>query len=187
MAWLDALPVATVAGLIFCLRIVDVSFGTLRTISVVHGRVRLSVVLGFFEVLVWITAVSQVITRINQSPLLVLAYPAGFAAGNAVGILLERRLRLGSCVVRIITATQPEAIAAALRSAGHDVTTFAGQGASGPRTLIYTTSLRRDLADLIRRARAVDPSLTFAVERFSETSATPLPHATGWRGVLKMK
>ena len=187
MAWLEALPVAAVAVLIFFLRIVDVSFGTLRTISVVHGRVRVSVVLGFFEVLVWITAVSQVITRINQSPVLLLAYPAGFAAGNAVGILLERRLRLGSCVVRIITARDPGEMAAALRAAGHDVTTFAGQGGGGPRTLIYTTCPRRELADLIARARDRDPALTFAVERFSETSDTPLPHATGWRGMLKMK
>ena len=86
------LPAWALAGTIFLLRIIDVSLGTMRTITVVNGRLRLSVALGFFEVLVWVTAVSQVILRLRDHPILVLAYAAGFAAGNAVGILLERKL-----------------------------------------------------------------------------------------------
>ncbi len=109
----------------------DVSLGTLRTISVVHGRTRVSVVLGFFEVLVWVTAVSQVITRLDESPWLAVAYAGGFAAGNAVGIALEKRLKLGSVVVRIITAHQGRRDRRLPQGCGQTVTTFAARATPG--------------------------------------------------------
>jgi len=68
----------------FGIRIVNVSIGTLRTITVVQGRLKLSVVLGFFEVLIWITALSQVLVGASTNPVLILAYAGGFAGGNAV-------------------------------------------------------------------------------------------------------
>jgi uncharacterized protein YebE (UPF0316 family) len=55
---LDALPLWAIALIIFGLRIFDVRLGTFRTISVVHGRVRLAVLLGFFEIAIWVTAIS---------------------------------------------------------------------------------------------------------------------------------
>ena len=101
---MDKLSVWTLAVLIFCLRITDVSLGTIRTIAVVNGRMRLSVLLGFFEVLVWITGISQLIFRLQEHPLLVVAYAGGFAAGNAVGIAVERKVALGHCVIRMISS-----------------------------------------------------------------------------------
>ncbi len=186
MSLLAQLSIPALALLVFGLRIVDVSLGTLRTISVVHGRVRISVAVGFVEVLIWITAISQVISRVNESPLLLLAYAGGFAAGSAGGIALERTLRLGRCVVRIISEGRGTDIADVLRTAGHSVTTFRGEGEGGARLLIYTTCRRRDLGYLLDRARALDPSLYYAVERFSETSEPQLP-TPGWRAVFKMK
>ena len=187
MTFLDTLPVPLLALLIFLLRIVDVSLGTMRTISVIQGRIPLAVGLGFIEVLVWITAVAQTITSIRTSPMLLLAFPAGFAAGNAVGIALERRISLGWSVLRIITAGTGSALVARLGELGRDVTTFAGVGPDGPRTLIYTTARRRDVPDLLASLRAIDPGLYFAADRYSETSDAVLPHATGWRAFLKMK
>ncbi|MGD8727180.1 MAG: DUF5698 domain-containing protein [Gemmatimonadales bacterium] len=188
MEFIDSMPLWGVALSIFLLRIVDVSLGTIRTVFVVQGRVVISVLIGFVEVLVWVTAVSQVITRIHESPLLVVAFAAGFAAGNACGIKLERQLALGSCVVRMITKNGGGEIARALREAGHTVTTFEGQGADGHYTLVYTACPRRKLPAAVRAAKDLDPDLFFAVDRFSESwSTTPLPHPTGWRSVFKKK
>lgn len=187
MTFLDVLPVPLLALLIFLLRIVDVSLGTMRTISVVQGRVGLSVGLGFIEVLVWITAVAQTITNLRSNPILILAYPAGFAAGNAVGILLERRLSLGWSVLRIITGGDGGALTSRLRERGCDPTTFPGHGPAGARTLIYTTMRRREVAELLGELRAIDPGLYYTADRFSETSQAVLPHPTGWRAVFKMK
>ncbi|MDH5805144.1 MAG: DUF5698 domain-containing protein [Gemmatimonadota bacterium] len=177
-----------IAGIvIFGLRIVDVSLGTVRTISVVNGRMGLSVALGFVEVLVWVTAISQVIGGVGQNPFLAVAYAGGFAAGNGVGIFLERRIAIGHCVLRIISTIEGPGVAHAIRDAGLVVTTFGGEGRDGPRTLLYTTCRRRDVDRIIARARKVDPNLFFVAERMSSTSHLPLPHPTGWRTVFKKK
>ncbi|MDY0002797.1 MAG: DUF5698 domain-containing protein [Polyangia bacterium] len=191
MEFIAGLPVWLLALLIFCFRVVDVSLGTVRTLSVVQGRITLSVVLGFFEVLIWITAVSQVIAGIRESALLLIAYAGGFAAGNAVGILIESRIGLGSVVVRLISTKAGHDIADALRGNGWRLTTFLGEGRNGPVTLIYLTCPRRVLPSVIERARAIDPQVFWAVESLREQSqgapAMATPHSTGWRAVLKRK
>jgi uncharacterized protein YebE (UPF0316 family) len=181
------LPVWGLAGIIFTLRIVDVSLGTMRTIMVVNGRLRLSVVLGFFEVLFWMTSVSQVILKVREHPVLVIAYAAGFAAGNAVGILLERKLAFGQCVVRMISR-EGQAVSGILSSLGRVLGVFQSEINGSPSRLVFATLARRDLPEAVRRARDIDPELFHVVDRFSETHQyTPLPHPSGWRAVLKKK
>jgi uncharacterized protein YebE (UPF0316 family) len=189
MSFIESIPVWLLALIIFALRIVDVSLGTVRTIAVVQGWIKLSVVLGFFEVLIWIAAISQVFARINESPVLMLAFAGGFAAGNAAGITLERVLALGSCAVRFISSNgKGGAIAAKLRAMGQRVTIFHGEGRDGPRAMVYVTCERRELPRILEAARAIDEHLFFAVDRVAQTShPDPLPHPTGWRAVFKMK
>ncbi|MCA9262011.1 MAG: DUF2179 domain-containing protein [Planctomycetales bacterium] len=190
MGGIAALPVWAVALLIFLVRIIDVSIGTLRTISVVQGRLALSVALGFFEVLVWIAALSQVITGVGESPFLMVAYAAGFATGNAVGITIDRKLALGHVVVRMITGQDAGTLGATLRHAGFRVTTFAGTGRDGPVTLVYVTVGRRSVAKLLSLAQEAEPQLFYTVEpvqQQSERLADALPHPTGWRTAFKKK
>ena len=92
MEWIASIPVWLLCLLIFGLRVCDVTLGTVRTVAIVKGYLSAAVVLGFFEVLIWILAVSQVIVRINESIFLGIAFAGGFAAGNAVGILVERHV-----------------------------------------------------------------------------------------------
>jgi uncharacterized protein YebE (UPF0316 family) len=188
MQFINEMPLWSLALAIFFLRIVDVSLGTIRTIAVVQGRQIASVLIGFFEVLIWVLAVSQVIMNVHDNPLLAVAFAGGFATGNAVGIVLERRLAIGRCVLRFITTDLGETVAAAIRSAGHVVTTFEGRGNDGPRRLLYTTCPRREAGRLIELAKSIDPGLFFMVDRFSQSgNGGPLPHATGWRAVFKKK
>lgn len=163
-----SIPVLALA--IALLRVVDVTFGTLRTIAVVNSRAVLSVVFGFLEVLVWLLAASQVLGRVDDSPVLMLAFAGGYAAGNAVGILVERRLALGHCMVRIISPERGAEVALALRAMGQRVTTIEGEGRDGPRTLVYAVCARRDLGDLMRRAQEIDPALFYVVEPVSQSS-----------------
>ena len=74
MEFIAEIPVWLLAPLIFGLRVVDVSIGTVRTLAIVEGKVKTSVVLGFFEVLVWLVAITQVVARLDESPLLPLVY-----------------------------------------------------------------------------------------------------------------
>ncbi len=182
------LPIWALVLVVFACRVVDVSIGTVRTIAVVNGRVVLSVVLGFFELLIWISAAGPVIVRLKESPLLIIAFAGGFATGNAVGILLERKMALGDRVLRMVSMERGPAIAVALREAGFTVTTFEGMGRDGPRTLLYISCPRRAIAQVLEIARAHDPRVFYVVEAVAETRGIPAgPAPTGWRAIAKKK
>lgn len=190
MDWLAQIPVWALAPAIYFARIADVSIGTLRTISVVQGRVRLSVFLGFFEVLIWAMAVTQVIARLHESPVLLVAYAAGFATGNAIGIALDRRLALGNAVLRLITHADGAALASLLRAHGQVVTTFAGQGRDGPVCLLYMVCARKKIPAILADARAADPDIFFVAEPVQSMRGaltTIRAHDTGFATVFKKK
>ncbi len=193
MEWVASVPVWLLCAVIFVLRICDVTLGTIRTVSIVKGRITVAAFLGFFEVLIWILAVSQVISRINESVFLALAFAGGFAAGNAVGILVERKLAMGTAVVRIISTTHGTEIARAIREDGRDVAVFDGEGVDGAVTLVYAVAPRRQTRQMLQRARSIDPSLVYVSEPAHESfqgaalRLRPVAHATGWRAVFKKK
>lgn len=187
MEFLGNLTVWQLAVLIFFLRIGDVSIGTMRTVSVVNGRIKLSVLLGFLEVLLWTVAVSGTILRIQEDPVLPIAYAAGFAAGNGVGILLERKLALGQVAVRMISR-QASQIKPLVESTGRVVASFSAEPAESGRTLLFTIVPRKRLPKLLKQVQAIDPELFWVSERFAEMSRLqPLPYASGWRSMFKMK
>lgn len=78
-------------------RIGDVTVGTMRIIAVPKGRKLLASVLGFFEVLIWVIAITQVMRNLNNV-VTYLAYAGGFALGNYIGITIEERLAIGEVV-----------------------------------------------------------------------------------------
>lgn len=193
MDLLATIPVWLLCVLIFVFRVCDVTLGTMRTLSIVKGHITISVVLGFFEVMIWIVAVSQVIVRLHESWWLALAWAGGFATGNAVGIMVERRLALGTSVIRILSADHGDEIADSLRGRGHPVSTFVGEGARGPVSLVYAMAPRRLAKGMLQIARGIDPELLYVSEPAHESSGgvqlrlRPVPHATGWRAVFKKK
>ena len=188
MEAINNLPIWALALFIFGLRIVDVSLGTLRTVSVVHRRLVLSVLIGFVEILFWTIAVSNVIIRVHESPILLLAFAGGFAMGNACGIALERFLGIGQVVLRMIVSTNATEIADMLRTRGHVLTTFKGEGRDGPRTLMFTTCSRKTLSGMVEEVAAADPQMFYTVDRFSNPGhRLLLPHPTGWRAIFKKK
>ncbi len=190
MSWILELSPIQLGMLIFCLRIVDVSIGTLRTLAVVNGRIPLSVCLGFFEVLLWVFGVSQLFSRITESPYLIIAYAAGFATGNAVGITFERTLAMGMVVVRMVSTNYGSEMMTALTNSGAErITTFAGHNERGVVTLVYMIAPRRRVGQITRHARLVDPGLFYTIEPLRQWGSgdIPLPHATGWRSIFKYK
>ena len=191
MEFITSLPVWLLAILIFCSRVMDVSLGTIRTISIVGGWVKLAVFLGFFEVLLWIVVVAQVINRMHESPWLMLAYAGGFAAGNAVGIKVEQLLAFGTVVIRMISTDEGQKIAAYLRNSGYICTTFKGEGRDGEIMLIYVSCKRKEASDILAAAQEIDPALFYVIERSSESGhrlhRRNTGMATGWRSVIKKK
>jgi uncharacterized protein YebE (UPF0316 family) len=151
------------ALLIFVLRCIDVSLGTLRLILTVQGRRSLAAVIGFVEVSVFITAVASVVAG-PLSPLRVLAYGGGFAAGTFLGMTIDRRIALGDVVVRAITrAFQP--MVEALTAAGFGVTLVEARGGRGSEVgVLFSVAHRRRVSDLLATMREVDPNAIVTVQ-----------------------
>jgi uncharacterized protein YebE (UPF0316 family) len=174
---------------IFFARILDVSLGTLRTISVVRGRVFLASVLGFCEVSIWIVVITKVMESLGN-PWNMLGWSLGFASGNAVGIMIERRLALGHLVIRVLSRDTTDTVAGSIRDLGEKVTEFVGHDPSGPVKLLYTVSDRSRAPRIEAAARVADPQCIVVTEDARTYSREIRPVATprtGWRSVAKKK
>ena len=71
--------------LIFLARVADVSIGTIRLIFISRGLKYLAPVVGFFEILIWLLAIGQIMKNLSN-PACYIAYAGGFAMGNFVGM-----------------------------------------------------------------------------------------------------
>lgn len=149
--------------LIFAARATDVGLATLRLVFIYQGRTTLAPLVGFFESLLWLLVIAQVLPRLDN-PLCVVAYAAGFAAGNSLGLNLERRLAIGMQVVRIITQHDAGALIEDLKATGFGLTVVDGQGAKGPVKILFTVARRRDLPQLTELIQRHNPRAFFSVE-----------------------
>jgi hypothetical protein len=66
--------------LIFVARILDVSLGTVRLVFVSRGFKFLAPLVGFFEVLIWILAMGQIMQHLTN-PVCYIAYAGGVSDG----------------------------------------------------------------------------------------------------------
>lgn len=161
--------------IIFFARICDVSIGTVRTIVTVQGRTTIAFTLAIFEIIIWVTVASTVINQISDKPLLVIFYAFGYATGNVVGIMVERKLAFGTTILRIITPNAGPAIAAHLRKNGQPVTIFHGEGMHGPVNELYIACRRRDLRWILPDVRCIDPKLFYVIEQARDMSKVYRP------------
>ena len=151
------------------------TLGTIRIIFVARGRKYLAPLLGFVEVFIWITIVSQIVGG-AQSIVAYLAYAAGFAVGNYVGMIVEERLAIGTLVIRVILPTNGAELVKRLRMEGYGATYTDGHGASGPVMLIYTVVMRTQLSHVVDLIQDVHPKAFFTVEelRSAEQGIFPI-------------
>jgi uncharacterized protein YebE (UPF0316 family) len=177
-------PVVLLTGLmVFASRICDVSIGTIRTIVTVQGRTLLAFTLAVFEVSIWISVVSTVILQVQATPVLVVFYSLGYATGNVVGILVERRLAFGMIILKVFSHHHGEGLAELFRRAGQPVTLFQGEGMKGPVTELYLACRRRDLKWLLTQVSALDKEAFYVVEQAREISQSlkSVSSLGGWR------
>lgn len=133
--------------IVFLLRLTDVSMATIRMLLIMRNQRLLAPLIGFFEILVWVMAIGIVVQHL-QSPLHVIGYAAGFAAGSFLGLTLEERLALGVASVRTVVRSGGAALATELRDAGFGVTELIGRGRDGDVEVLLSVLPRRQ----VRRA-----------------------------------
>lgn len=142
--------------LIFVARLCDVSLATLRIILVSRGMRSIAPLVGFFEVLIWLVALGQVMQHLDR-PVNYVAYAGGFACGTWMGIFLEGKIALGLLVVRVITAEDATDLIERLRAEQFGVTSVAARGLAGNVRLIYSVIPRKQLERVLDIVREGHP------------------------------
>lgn len=149
--------------IIFLARVFDVTLGTLRIIFLSRGKQKLAPVLGFFEVLIWITIIGQLVQHIHSVPAY-FGYAAGFAAGNYIGLWLEERLAIGTFIIRTIVSEGNTLLEKEIHDAGFGFTRVDAEGSAGKVKIIYTIVRRVNVEQVMEIIQRNHPNAFVSVE-----------------------
>jgi len=149
--------------LIFIARICDVSIGTIRIIFVSKGRKYIAPILGFFEVLIWITAISKIMQNLDNY-VNYIAYAAGFATGNFVGMIIEEKLAVGFQMIRVFTYQNGPGLVQSLNIGGFGATSVEAHGAKEKVHIIYTIVQRTELQRVLNIIDEFNPRAFYTIE-----------------------
>jgi uncharacterized protein YebE (UPF0316 family) len=162
IAW-SRIPAVLLPLFIFLLRTFDLTLATLRTLTVMRGNAPLAWSIGFIQSLSFILGVSGVLLNL-QNPLNLLAYAAGFATGNVIGITIESKVAPGHSLLRIVSPQRGNLITDELRQSGRGVTEIPAQGKSGMVSMIYCYVPRREVGSIKKQILEVDPQVFITTE-----------------------
>ena len=164
-------PEVILGGLvIFALRVIDMTLDTMRLLFVVRGKRVIVWVLGVVTNIIYIVAISSVLTGKNH-PFTILCYACGYATGNILGMRLEERLAIGYKEINVISKTKGRQIANALRERGYGVTEMVGQGMDGTVDMIKTNVKRKQAKDVRKLIEEVDETAFITEDDFIPVNA----------------
>lgn len=148
---------------IFFGRICDVTLGTLRIIFVSKGERYKAPIVGFFEVFIWVVIISQIFAHAD-SIVAYLAYAAGYAAGNYVGILVENRIAFGYQLLRVYTKKDATELIKLLNKKDIGATFIRGEGAISQVHIVEIVIDRKSLNEVIIIISEFDSNVFYLVE-----------------------
>ena len=143
------------AGLIFTLRVTDMTLDTLRVLFVMRGRKPIAWILGFFQAAVFVIAITFVLRDLTIV-LNIIGYAAGFATGVVIGMTIEERLAIGHIHMRIISSRRGSRIAERIREEGYAVTEVPARGKDGMVTMLNCSVLRKNVGRVRNMVNEID-------------------------------
>lgn len=150
-------------GMIFLARVADVSIGTLRLIFISKGFRIFAPLLGFFEVIIWLLAIRQIMQHMDNFAAY-LAYGLGFATGNYIGMILDDKISLGKVILRVIPKAHAPEIIRFLREQSFGVTAVEAEGKAGKVKVIFSTMKKKDLKVALGIINQYDPQAFYTIE-----------------------
>lgn len=149
--------------LIFLARISDQTIGTIRLIFLGKGYKHLAPFLGFFEVIIWLITVGQIMQHLDNV-LCYIAYGGGFAMGNFIGMTIEERLSIGNVMIRIIPKNNSQELVKKLRENNYGVTAVRAEGSQGRVDIIFTIIKRKDIDHAASIINELHPNAFYTIE-----------------------
>jgi len=171
--------------LIFVARICDVTIGTLRIIFVSKGMKTVAPFLGFFEVLIWIVVISQILSNAKDW-VCYIAYASGYATGNYIGMIIEERLAMGIYLVRVFTLNNGNELVRILNTKNFGATCLKGHGIAKEVDVVETVVSRKNMVVVETSIKDFDPDAFFVIEDVRSTQrgifpSKNLPLLKRWR------
>ena len=152
---------------IFLARICDQSIGTMRLIFLSKGMKYIAPMLGFFEVIIWLLAVGQIMQHLDNWVCYV-AYGSGFAMGNFIGITLEERLSIGTSIIRVILSSESPELIAALKLHNFGLTILDAEGAKGNVKILFSIIRRKEIPVFLETLHDYHPTAFYTIEDVKE-------------------
>jgi len=149
--------------LIFVARICDVSIGTLRLIFVSKGFMFIAPILGFFEVIIWLLAVSQIMKHLDNV-ICYVAYGGGFAMGNYIGMYLEEKLSIGSVIIRVVPKSDTTELINELHAQNFGLTTIDAEGYQQKVKIIFSVIKRENIQHFVSVINHFNPHAFYTIE-----------------------
>ena len=149
--------------LIFFARVCDVSLGTIRIIFISKGIKFLAPFVGFFEILIWLLAIGQIMQNLTNIYYYIF-YAAGFATGNFVGILLDEKLSIGTVSIRVVTRKDAKDLIEALKNNKINLTVIDAEGPNGKVKVIFTVVYRQNIQNIIKIVKKYNPKSFYSIE-----------------------
>lgn len=153
----------TLPFLIFVSRIIDVSMDTLRIVFISKGDKIIAPILGFFEILIWLMAITRIMQNLDNVACYI-AYAGGFAAGNYIGLRIEEKLAIGVQMFRIITQKDASLLINYLSESGFGATSIEASGINGKVHVIYSVVKRNQNKRMISIINRFNPNAFYSIE-----------------------
>jgi len=160
--------------LIFIARIMDVTLGTLRFIFISKGYRKLAPLLGFFEVLIWLLAIREVMVNLRNIACF-LAYGGGFAIGNYIGMWVEEKLSIGMVLVRVVLRKDTPKLIEFMKKNNYGFTLVEGEGTQGGVRILFSILKRKNLNLVLYAISTYSPNTFYTVESIKEANSGVFP------------
>lgn len=170
----DIISYILLPALIFLARLADVTVATVKLMFVVNNARKMAAILGFFEALITIMALSRIIQDANNLPAFIM-YAAGFSAGTYVGMWIESKMAYGSVLVRIISKDMPEELFQYLAENKYSFSLVDAYDQSGNTRVLFTVCKRSKAGALLAHLEQVAPQALYTVEGVKQASHELLP------------
>ncbi|MDR2586068.1 MAG: DUF5698 domain-containing protein [Prevotellaceae bacterium] len=148
--------------LIFFARICDVTLGTMRIIFISKGKKTLAPFVAFFEVLIWIIVISELLSHTTNF-FSYVCYAGGYATGSYVGMYVEERLAIGIQLLQVYTKRPPDGLMQQLNSENFGATIIDGQGANGQVFIVQIVVTRKNLSKAESIVNQFDPDVFYVL------------------------
>lgn len=163
--------------LIFLSRIVDVTIGTIRIVMVAKGHKNIAPILGFFEVFIWLLAITRIIQNLDNWVCYV-AYAGGFATGNYIGLIIEEKMAIGIVKIQIITSIDASNLIMNLKAAGYGITHHEAHGGNENVSIIYSIINRNEIQKVEEIVKTTNPKAFYSIEDVKSVSHGIFPEKT---------